>query len=186
MTTGKMSLAILVTVVALLLSACSTPTAVLPTATPISPTSTPNPTPTPAPPTATPKPSTGRIEGRVYRSDTNQSIANATLILLIKSEESGTFAEKIVTVTTTDADGHYSFFAVKPDPYYLWLSLEKIPEYLNYPFCSHSLIPEGWQAYLTGGYPDIPVALIPPNMEFSVAAGDELQKDIDIKVIKCE
>jgi len=184
MNTAKMSLAIPVMLVALFLSACSTPKAALPTATPVSPTSTPNPTPSPAPPTATPKTTTGGIEGRVYRSDTDQAVANATLILLVKGGETGTYAEKIVAVTSTDADGRYSFSAVKPDPYYLDLGLEKLPEYVNYPFCSDG-IPEGWQAYLTG-YPDIPVALIPPSMEFSIAAGDVLQKDIDIKVIKCK
>jgi hypothetical protein len=135
------------------------------------------------PPTATPgRSATGKIEGRVYRSDSNQSIANVTVIL-ISEGGSGTFEEKIVSVTTTDLNGYYSLEAVEPAAYSLWISLEKLPEFVNYPFCSNS-IPEDWIVYLTG-YSVIPLALLPPNMEFSVAAGDGLLKDIDMAVIKC-
>jgi hypothetical protein len=44
---------------------------------------------------------TGKIEGTVYRSDTNQPIADVTVIL-ISEEGSGTFEEKIVSVTETN------------------------------------------------------------------------------------
>ncbi|MFH2038021.1 MAG: carboxypeptidase-like regulatory domain-containing protein [Chloroflexota bacterium] len=135
------------------------------------------------PPTASPEiPLTGKIEGKVYRSGPDQPIANVTVIL-IREAGSGTFEEKIVSVTATDMNGNYSLEGVQPAAYSLWISLEKIPEFANYPFCSDS-VPEDWIAYLTG-YSVIPIALLPPDMKISVAAGDELLKDIDMAVIQC-
>jgi len=135
------------------------------------------------PPTASPEiPVTGKIEGKVYRSDPDQPIANVTVIL-IREAGTGTFEEKIVSVTATDLNGNYSLSGVQPASYTLWISLEKIPEFANYPFCSDN-VPEDWIAYLTG-YSAIPIALLPPNMEFSVVAGDGLIKDIDMAVIQC-
>jgi hypothetical protein len=72
---------------------------------------------------------------------------------------------------------------VQPASYSLWISLEKLPEFANYPFCSDN-IPEDWIVYLTG-YHLIPLALLPPDMKISVEAGDGLLKDIDMAVIKC-
>jgi hypothetical protein len=135
------------------------------------------------PPTVTPdRSATGTIEGKVVRSDPNQPMANVTVIL-ISQEGSGTFEEKIVSVTTTDINGSYTLDGVEPAAYSLWISLEKLPEFDNYPYCSTSM-PEDWVVYLTG-YSAIPLALLPPNMEFNVASGDVLLKDIDMGVIQC-
>lgn len=127
---------------------------------------------------------TGRIEGRVYRADASQPVFNATLILMKTGEGTGTFPANMFAETTTDIQGRYSFAQVVPGPYLLFLSLKNLPEYQNYPFCTDTL-PEGWEAILTGDA-TTPIALVPPNMEFSIAAGDVIQKDIDMKDVKCE
>jgi hypothetical protein len=165
-----------------------TPTAILPTATPISSTSTPKTTPTAAQPTATPKPTTGRIEGRVHRSDTNQPIVNATLYLCCLSNTY--FPEGIVATAITDVQGKYAFNSVPPGQYYIFLGLRGLPEYgppkfQDYPFCSDG-IPEGWQAFINTSFKENPIQLLPPNMEFSIAEGDIFQKDVDMKDIKCK
>jgi hypothetical protein len=71
--------------------------------------------PTPAPPTATSTPmqTTGRIEGRVFRSDTDTPITGATVTLY-----DATMDEDVAEIVT-DAKGRYSFVEVKPGTYWL-------------------------------------------------------------------
>jgi hypothetical protein len=120
-----------------LLSACGSPTTTQPTAIqPTAPrptstsepptakpttTSTPYPptstyTATPIPPTATLDPIMGRIEGKVYRSDTNQPFANTSVIL-----RDATYNELLTT--TTDTQGYYIFPSIQPGEYGLSVEL---------------------------------------------------------------
>jgi Tol biopolymer transport system component len=137
---------------------------------------------TPIPATGIVKAGGGSIEGEVFRSSPREPIANATVIL-IRKELQGTFQEKIYAVTYTDNDGRYVFENVAPAGYDLWVGLEKIAEFENYPFCSES-VPDDWVVYMTG-YAEIPISLLAPGMvlEFS---GESLRKDIDISEIKCK
>jgi hypothetical protein len=110
MNTGKMSLAILVTVVALLLSACGT------LGTPIPPTETPiPPTATPIPPTDTPKPAPG-IEGSLINKETNQPLGNARLVLCQQQDESSCTV-KVDLTALTDADGQFKITDVPNGKY---------------------------------------------------------------------
>lgn len=77
---------------------------------------TPTYTPTTIPPTATLDPIMGRIEGKVFRSDTNQPFANTTIILRDK-----TYNELLTT--TTDAQGYYIFPSIQPGAYGLSVEL---------------------------------------------------------------
>jgi hypothetical protein len=54
----------------------------------------------------------GSLSGRVFRSDTGQPIAGATVVLLDGSESQAHSAK-----TTTDASGEYQFSEVRPGRY---------------------------------------------------------------------
>jgi hypothetical protein len=177
-----------VMLVIVFLAGCSvsvTPTtpptsAVTPTST-VTPTYTPTETHTPRPPTATPLPPAGRIYGKVYLSDSGEPVSGVTMILF--SLETGRALG--VGETKTDSKGSYFFNDVQPGPYLLMLSLSKIPEYQDYPFCTDHL-EEGWHAFLNVYTQEYPITLQAPDMEFAVLAGDNLQKDVDLKGIGCK
>jgi hypothetical protein len=103
MNAGKMSLTILVTVIALLLSACGT------SGTPIPPTAT------PIPPTDTPKPSPW-IEGSLVNKETNQPLSNARLVLC-QQQDASTCTLKMDLTALTDADGQFKIADVPNGKY---------------------------------------------------------------------
>lgn len=110
MNTEKISLAILVTVVALLLSACGT------FGTPIPPTDTPIPsTATSIPPTVTPKPSPW-VEGSLINKETNQPLGNAGLVLCQTQDES-TCTINVNLTALTNADGQFKIADVPNGKY---------------------------------------------------------------------
>src|SRR5574341_2089359 len=120
---SRLRLTITSTLLLLFLTAClnpaATPTLVpdtvtpLPrTVTPVPPSATPAPpTQTPVPPTATPVPTTGKVEGRVFRSDTNEPIEDAIVALHDAA------LDKDIADATADAQGYYAFADVKPGAY---------------------------------------------------------------------
>jgi hypothetical protein len=69
----------------------------------------------------TPDPTKGRIEGRVYRSDTDESIANASVTLNDATKEAED-PERSVAETTTDQQGRYSLVNIEPGDYTLSVS----------------------------------------------------------------
>jgi len=93
----------LVVVIILLLTACGTPANPLPT------------------PTMTPDPTKGGIEGKVYRSDTGESIANVSVTLNDATKEAED-PERSVAESTTDQEGRYSFVNIEPGSYTLSVS----------------------------------------------------------------
>lgn len=161
----------------LFLVSCGVPA----TPTPLPPTAT----PTPIPPTATPLPTatpiltTGRIEGKVFRSDTGKSIANATVSL-----DDATLDPKDpkfkVSETTTDVQGRYSFADVKPGRYSMsvtWLFQNQSDS----PCPGVGMTRDGWLV-IVGVRKDGGLVLVATGVEqkFTVAAGETLRRDIDL------
>ena len=72
-------------------------------------------------PTMTPDPTKGGIEGKVYRSDTGESIANASVTLSDATKEAND-PERSVAESTTDQEGRYSFVNIEPGSYTLRVS----------------------------------------------------------------
>jgi hypothetical protein len=173
----------------LFLSACgmsdilsSTPPA---TPTP-APTATPPPTPTSAP---TPTPTTGKVVGRVFRSDTDAPIANASVELHDLALDAKDPGWKVAEVST-DKQGRYSFDGIKPGKYSLSVfAAFKNEADMPCPAVADTLLSitvtqSGWLARTgiqesTGQWAMIAVG--GEKDEMSVAAGDVLQKDIDLK-----
>lgn len=98
----KMFLSHIVAII-LLLTACGTP-------------ATPPPTPT-----STPDPTKGGIEGKVYRSDTGESIAGASVTLNDATKEAED-PERRIAESTTDQEGRYAFVSIEPGSYTLSVS----------------------------------------------------------------
>lgn len=178
----------------------STPTA-LPTDTPI-PTDTPTPTPTTShtptiTPTITPTATTGRIQGKVYRSDTN--LAFAGVFVRYYSEKS----RQVYTETLTDEQGQYVIENLEPGGYNLYF-IYYLPDEKSAP-CSKVGVRE-IEVILTDGIVRImvvekvgqPAAVVThPDQhqkswqdyylvyslsltnEYSINAGEVLQLDID-------
>lgn len=110
MNKGKMSLVVLVPIVALLLSACGTSGTPIPltaTATLIPPTET------PIPPTATSMPLTSRITGRVFIFPSDKSLVGA-VVTLADAELKEPVAQAIA-----DEAGRYLLEGMKPGMYSL-------------------------------------------------------------------
>ncbi len=109
MNKGEISLVVLVTVVAFLLSACGTQqgTPVPLAATPVPPTET------PIPPTATSMPLTSRITGRVFIFPSDKSLVGAVVTL------ADTTLKKPVAQAIADEAGQYLLEGVKPGTYSL-------------------------------------------------------------------
>lgn len=74
-------------------------------------------------PKSTPTPDLTGIQGKVYYADSNEPIADAT-ILLNNSKLSGEKNPDLTTAkTTTDADGNYSFLNIAPGKYVISIEL---------------------------------------------------------------
>lgn len=63
---------------------------------------------------------TGSVEGRVFRSDTNEAYAGAEVDLWAP----GPVDERFSVTTTTDEQGHYSFTGLEPGEYIVGVSIE--------------------------------------------------------------
>ena len=158
--------------VMLSLLACAVPTA-LPTPTPTHtavPSATPTPTPTPTPTrTPTPEPTAdgGRVEGRIYRSDTDQPVGLVDVAL-----RTADGAE--VAVTTADADGYYAFQGVEPGTYLVYIALTF--EHPTIEDCESVVLPLGWSPEFTirNRQPRLSGALGP---EFSISGRETVQMD---------
>ena len=118
-----------------------------------------------------PTPTTGKIEGRVFRSDTNEPITNASVSL--NRRTSG--ESKEIAKTTTDAQGNYSFTEVEPGVYSLsagWSSTCNGPDFF---------FQNGWAVIVSAGG-ELVATL---EEEATVAAGDALQKNLDLDLKFC-
>jgi hypothetical protein len=166
----------------------STATPIPPTAIPIPSTSTPTPA-IPIPSTSTPTSAVldsgmGRIEGKVYQSNTNKPITNATVVLIDATEDPappfGLLFGPQIAETKVDAQGYFLFAVVKPSKYILALKGTSSSNQA-FPFCDSGSTPNGWEALRLGSQTS-PIAITATNMgveqRFSVAAGKIVQNDI--------
>jgi hypothetical protein len=161
-------------------SSCGAPTSATPTATsaPLTPTATmactlPTATATPLPPTATPVRTTGRIEGRVWRSDTAKPVPDAVVFL------SDATTEQDVAESTADAQGRYLFAEIEPGTYSLSATW-KFDNQADAPCQGVDMTVEGWFV-IVGVQPEGGLLLVATSGEqFNIAAGDVRQQEIDL------
>jgi hypothetical protein len=126
----------------------------------------------------------GRIEGKVYQSNTNKPITNATVVLIDATEDPappfGLLFGPQIAETKVDAQGYFLFAVVKPSKYILALKGTSSSNQA-FPFCDSGSTPNGWEALRLGSQTS-PIAITATNMgveqRFSVAAGKIVQNDI--------
>jgi hypothetical protein len=158
-------------------------TQVLPAATSLPPTLT----PTPVQLTGSPDQTEGRIVGRVYRSDTNQAITNATVVLIDATKEPsppfGLLFNPQVAQTRVSAQGHFLFAVVKPGIYILALQGTSSRSQ-DFPFCDSGSTPSGWETLALGGQTgsiEVIATNMGVNQRFNVAVGKVVQKDLTVQ-----
>lgn len=138
---------------------------VLPTTTPLPPTLS----PTPVLPTGTPDPTKGKIEGRVYRSDTNQAIVN-TGVTLRDTEY------KELLKTMTDMQGRYQIPSLQPGKYSLSVELSFTDPVFS--SCGNLSVTGGDWLFVTEVRGGKQVLLGADRLSFDVPAGEILTTDL--------
>ena len=154
----------------------------------------------PAPATATSTADPTGIEGRVYRSDTDESFANASVELSDAAKEAED-PNRTVAKTTTDQEGRYSFAGIQPGGYTLNVPLEFVnasdspcklaklgpesnlqssqaPLVSRFTYTSHEMMFGARAAERDGGGLELNAFTM---LVSEVAAGDLVTVDIDLK-----
>jgi hypothetical protein len=127
-------------------------------------------------------PTTGRVEGKVFRSDTDETYAGVEVELWAP----GPVDERFQVATTTDEQGHYAFTDLEPGEYIVGVSVEvgsmdnspcqEFTSVYGLPTAVYVIGEQGFMANFLGSELLVQTA----GEDIGLSAGDIVQVDFDL------